>query len=57
VRGDLLAKLGRLDEALIAARGALDVATSDRERLEPGAHPAPASSTSEPERSPQDTLR
>jgi regulator of protease activity HflC (stomatin/prohibitin superfamily) len=45
----------RLDEALTAARAALEAATSEGERLEPGAHPAPTSSTSEPERSPQDT--
>jgi regulator of protease activity HflC (stomatin/prohibitin superfamily) len=38
----------RLDEALAAARAALDTATSDRERLEPGAHPIPASLTPEP---------
>jgi regulator of protease activity HflC (stomatin/prohibitin superfamily) len=38
----------RLDEALAAARAALDTATSERERLESGAHPVPASLTSEP---------
>ena len=38
----------RLDEALAAARAALDTATSDRERLESGAHPISASPTSEP---------
>jgi regulator of protease activity HflC (stomatin/prohibitin superfamily) len=38
----------RLDEALTAARAALDTATSDRERLKSGAHPVPASPTSEP---------
>jgi regulator of protease activity HflC (stomatin/prohibitin superfamily) len=37
----------RLDEALGAARAALDTATSDRERLESGAHPISAP-TSEP---------
>ncbi len=36
----------RLDEALTAARAALDTATSDRERLESGSHPIPASPTS-----------
>jgi regulator of protease activity HflC (stomatin/prohibitin superfamily) len=38
----------RLDEALTAARAALDTATSDREHLESGAHPVPASPASEP---------
>jgi regulator of protease activity HflC (stomatin/prohibitin superfamily) len=38
----------RLDEALTAARAALDTATSDRQRLESSAHPIPASPTSEP---------
>jgi regulator of protease activity HflC (stomatin/prohibitin superfamily) len=38
----------RLDEALTAARAALDTATSDRERLESGAYPVPVSPTSEP---------
>jgi regulator of protease activity HflC (stomatin/prohibitin superfamily) len=38
----------RLDEALAAARAALDTATSDRERLGSGAPPVPASLTSEP---------
>ena len=38
----------RLDEALTAARAALDAATSDRDRLESGAYPIPASPTSEP---------
>jgi regulator of protease activity HflC (stomatin/prohibitin superfamily) len=38
----------RLDEALTAARAALDAATSDHERLESGTHPVPASATSEP---------
>jgi regulator of protease activity HflC (stomatin/prohibitin superfamily) len=38
----------RLDEALAAARAALDTATSDRERLESGAYPVPVSPTSEP---------
>jgi regulator of protease activity HflC (stomatin/prohibitin superfamily) len=52
----LLAERERLDEALTAARAALDAATSGHERLEPGAGPVPGSSTSEPERSPQDTL-
>jgi regulator of protease activity HflC (stomatin/prohibitin superfamily) len=33
----------RLDEALAAARAALDAATSDREHLESGAHPVPVS--------------
>ncbi|MGH2912394.1 MAG: slipin family protein [Solirubrobacteraceae bacterium] len=37
----------RLDEALTAARAALDAATSDRERLESGAYPVPVSPTSE----------
>jgi regulator of protease activity HflC (stomatin/prohibitin superfamily) len=37
----------RLDEALSAARAALDTATSDRERLESGAYPVSASPTSE----------
>jgi regulator of protease activity HflC (stomatin/prohibitin superfamily) len=37
----------RLDEALTAARAALDAATSD-ERLESGAYPVPASPASEP---------
>jgi regulator of protease activity HflC (stomatin/prohibitin superfamily) len=40
----------RLDEALAAARTALDAATSDHERLESGAYPVPASLTSEPPR-------
>jgi regulator of protease activity HflC (stomatin/prohibitin superfamily) len=39
----------RLDEALAAARAALDAANSGRERLEPGAQPLPASRASEPE--------
>jgi hypothetical protein len=38
----------RLDEALAAARAALDTATSDRERLESGVHPVPASLAPEP---------
>ncbi|MCA1704559.1 MAG: slipin family protein, partial [Actinobacteria bacterium] len=38
----------RLDEALDAARSALDAATSDRERLESGADPIPPSRASEP---------
>lgn len=38
----------RLDEALAAARTALQAATSDHERLESGAHPLPASPTSDP---------
>jgi len=38
----------RLDEALVAARAALDDATTGGERLESGAHPLPASSSSEP---------
>jgi regulator of protease activity HflC (stomatin/prohibitin superfamily) len=38
----------RLDEALAAARAALDTATSDRERLESGPQPLPASLTPEP---------
>jgi regulator of protease activity HflC (stomatin/prohibitin superfamily) len=38
----------RLDEALTAARAALDTATSDHERLKPGTHPVPASPASEP---------
>ncbi len=38
----------RLDEALAAARAALDTATSDRERLESGTYPVPVSPTSEP---------
>jgi regulator of protease activity HflC (stomatin/prohibitin superfamily) len=38
----------RLDEALTAARAALDAATSDRERPESGGHPIPASSAPEP---------
>jgi regulator of protease activity HflC (stomatin/prohibitin superfamily) len=37
----------RLDEALAEARAALDTATSDRERLESGAHPVPGSLTPE----------
>jgi hypothetical protein len=40
----------RLDEALTAARAALDTATSDRERLESGAYPVPVSPTSAPPR-------
>jgi len=40
----------RLDEALTAARAALDTATSDRERLKSGAYPVPVSPTSEPPR-------
>ncbi len=36
----------RLDEALTAARAALDTATSEREHLESGAHPVPASPAS-----------
>ena len=38
----------RLDEALAAARTALDAATSDRERLESGTHPVPPSRVSKP---------
>ncbi|HEY5045347.1 MAG TPA: slipin family protein [Solirubrobacteraceae bacterium] len=38
----------RLDEALAAARAALDTETSERERLESGAHSFPASLPSEP---------
>jgi regulator of protease activity HflC (stomatin/prohibitin superfamily) len=38
----------RLDEALTAARAALDTATSDRESLESGAYPVPVSPPSEP---------
>ncbi len=38
----------RLDEALTAARAALDTATGDRKRLESSARPDPASPTSEP---------
>jgi hypothetical protein len=38
----------RLDEALAAAREALDAATGDRGRLEPGSQPLPASRKSEP---------
>jgi regulator of protease activity HflC (stomatin/prohibitin superfamily) len=38
----------RLDEALAAARAALDTAMSDRERLGSGGHPVPASLTPEP---------
>jgi regulator of protease activity HflC (stomatin/prohibitin superfamily) len=38
----------RLDEALTAARTALQAATSDHERLEPSGHPIPVSSASEP---------
>jgi regulator of protease activity HflC (stomatin/prohibitin superfamily) len=38
----------RLDEALAAARAALDTETGERERLESGAHPVPASLPSEP---------
>jgi regulator of protease activity HflC (stomatin/prohibitin superfamily) len=38
----------RLDEALTAARAALDTATSDRESLESGAYPVPVSPTPEP---------
>jgi regulator of protease activity HflC (stomatin/prohibitin superfamily) len=37
----------RLDEALAAARAALDTATSDRERLESGVHSVPLPPTSE----------
>jgi regulator of protease activity HflC (stomatin/prohibitin superfamily) len=37
----------RLDEALTAARAALDTATSDPERLESGVHPVPPSPASE----------
>jgi regulator of protease activity HflC (stomatin/prohibitin superfamily) len=38
----------RLDEALAAARAALDTATGDRERLESGGYPVPVSPISEP---------
>jgi hypothetical protein len=38
----------RLDEALAAAREALDAANRGRERLEPGAQPLPVSRASEP---------
>jgi regulator of protease activity HflC (stomatin/prohibitin superfamily) len=38
----------RLDEALAAARDALDAANRGRERLEPGAQPLPVSRASEP---------